>query len=196
MATGKTPPNLHGLLNSLAKASRNDGEITVRDLRDEIGRRSFAPLLLATSVVGFTPVGGIPGVPTTLAVVIGLIAVQIVLGFKSLWLPHFLLDRKVDGSKLEKAVKSLQPVARVVDKVVCPRLTFLTERPSSYVIALVCILIALTVPPLELVPFVDLPLWAALAAFSLALVTHDGLLAIAAFILTALGAGLVGYAFL
>lgn len=63
-------------------------------------------------------------------------------------------------------------------------------------IALVCILIALTVPPLELVPFIDMPLWAALAAFALALVAHDGLLAIAAFILTAIGAGLVGYAFL
>jgi hypothetical protein len=52
----------------------------------------------------------------------------------------------------------------------------------------------LTVPPLELVPFIDMPLWAALAAFALALVAHDGLLAIAAFVLTVLGAGLIGYA--
>lgn len=196
MATGKTHPNLHGLLDSIAKASRKDDEISVRDLRDEIGRRSFGPLLLGTSLIGFTPVGGIPGVPTSLAVLISLIAVQIVLGFKSLWLPHFLLERKVDGPKLEKAVKKLQPVARVIDKAIRPRLTFLTERPSSYLIALVCILIALTVPPLELVPFIDMPLWAALAAFGLALVAHDGLLAIAAFVLTAMGVGLIGYALL
>ena len=193
MTAGKEPTNLDGLLQGLAKAGLKQDELSVRDLRDVVGRRSFAPLLLTTSLIGFTPLGGIPGVPTTLAVVIGLIAVQIVLGFKSLWLPRFLLDRKVKGRKLQKAAKSLQPVARVIDKAIRPRLTFLTERPASYVIALVCILIALSVPPLELVPFIDMPLWAALTAFSLALVAHDGLLAIAAFILTAIGAALVGY---
>ena len=192
----KKPHNLHELLDCLAAAGHKDSDLSLRDLRDEIGRRSFAPLLLATSLIGFTPVGGIPGVPTTLAVLISLVAVQIVLGCKSLWLPNFILDRKVDGRKLEKAVKTLQPTARVIDRVIKPRLTFLTHRPSSYVIALVCILIALTVPPLELVPFIDMPLWAALAAFSLALVAHDGVLAIAAFILTAVGAGVIGSALL
>ena len=77
----------------------------------------------------------------------------------------------------------------MIDKVIRPRLTFLTDRPYSYVIALVCILIALTVPPLEFVPFIDMPLWGAMVAFSLALVAHDGLLAIVAFVLT--GAGLI-----
>ena len=105
-----------------------------------------------------------------------------------------MLNRKVDGPNLERAVKKLKPAARVVDRVIRPRLTFLTEGPSSYVIAIVCLLIALTVPPLELVPFIDVPLWAALAAFGLALVAHDGLLAITAFVLTAIGAGLIGYA--
>ena len=93
------------------------------------------------------------------------------------------------GKKLQQAAKSLQPAARVIDKAIRPRLTFLTDRPFLYVIALICILIALTVPPLELVPFVDIPLWAALAAFSLAMAAHDGLLAIAALILT--GTGLI-----
>jgi hypothetical protein len=45
----------------------------------------------------------------------------------------------------------------------------------------------LSVPPLELVPFVDLPLWGAMVAFSLALFAHDGVLAIVAFALTAAG---------
>ena len=97
---------------------------------------------------------------------------------------------------MEKAAKTLQPTARVIDRVIKPRLTFLTERPSSYLIALVCILIAFAVPPLEFVPFIDMPLWAALAAFSLALVAHDRVLAIVAFILTAVGAGVIGSALL
>lgn len=186
------PPDLVGLLAILAKAGRAKTEISVRELRDIIGRRSFAPLLLAASLVGFTPLGGIPGVPTTLATIVVIIAVQIVMGFDSLWLPKFLLDREIEGKKLVRGAKALRPVARVIDKAIRPRLTFLTERPTSYVIALVCVMIALTVPPLELVPFVDIPLWAALVAFSLALVAHDGLLAIAAFVLTITGAVLIG----
>lgn len=138
--------------------------------------------------MGFTPLGGIPGVPTVLATIVVIIAVQIGMGFDSLWLPRFLLDRGVEGKKLMRGAKSLRPVARVIDKAIRPRLTFLTERPSSYVIAMVCVMIALTVPPLELVPFVDVPLWAALVAFSLALVAHDGLLAIGTFVVG--GAGL------
>ena len=190
------PPDLVGLLAILAKAGRTKTQISIRELREMIGRRSFGPLLLAASIVGFTPLGGIPGVPTALATIVVIIAIQIVLGFDSLWLPGFLLDRKVEGKKLVRGAKSLRPVARVIDKAIRPRLTFLTERPTSYVIAVVCVMIALTVPPLELVPFVDIPLWAALVAFSLALVAHDGLLAIAAFVLTITGAVLVGIALL
>ena len=186
------PPNLVGLLGDLAKAGREHGEVSVRDLLNIVGRRSFAPLLLIASLIGFTPLGGIPGVPTLLAVLVILIAVQIILGLNKSLASRFSVEPQVDGQKLERAVKSLQPVARVVDKAIRPRLTFLTDRPSLYVIALICILIAFTVPPLEFVPFVDLPLWAALAAFSLALAGHDGLLAIAAFILTATGLMLLG----
>jgi hypothetical protein len=190
------PPDLVGLLAILAQAGRAKTQVSVRELRDVIGRRSFAPLLLAASIVGFTPLGGIPGVPTTLATIVVIIAVQIVMGFESLWLPRFLLDRKVEGKKLVRGAKSLRPVARAIDRAIRPRLTFLTQRPTSYVIAVVCVMIALTVPPLELVPFVDIPLWAALVAFSLALVAHDGLLAIAAFVLAITGAILVGIAVL
>lgn len=192
----KKPPNLVGLLAELAKAGRDHKEISVRDLRDIVGTRSFAPFLLMVSLIGFTPIGGIPGVPTILATIVVLAASQLILGFNSLWLPTFVLDRMIDGQKLEKSAKSLRPFARMIDKVIRPRLTVLTNRPFLYVAALLCILIAVTVPPLELVPFVDLPLWAALVAFSLALAAHDGLLMIFALGLTATGVVLVGIALL
>ena len=83
------PPDLVGLLAILAKAGRAKTQVSVRELREVVGRRSFAPLLLAASIVGFTPLGGIPGVPTTLATIVVIIAVQIVMGFESLWLPRF-----------------------------------------------------------------------------------------------------------
>jgi hypothetical protein len=187
MSRTKTFPNLHGLLQGLSRTAAGQTELTVEDILNAVGRRSFAPLLLITSIAGFTPLSGIPGVPTTLASVIFLISVQMVLGRARVWMPDFLLERKIAAQKLQRAAKGLQPAARVIDKLIRPRLTFLTDGPSAYGIAMICIFIALTVPPLELVPFVDMPLWGALVAFSLALAAHDGLLAIAAFVLTAAG---------
>ena len=55
-----------------------------RDICDAVGRRSFAPLLLAASLLGFTPVDAVPGVATLLAIVIVLVAGQVAVGSQSL----------------------------------------------------------------------------------------------------------------
>lgn len=58
-----------------------------------------------------------------------------------------------------------------------------------------CILLALTVPPLELLPFATTAPMAAIAAFGLALLVRDGLLMVIATLLAGaavvLGAGLL-----
>ena len=95
------------------------------------------------------------------------------------------------GTTLIEAAAFLNPVARIVDRVVRPRLTLFTEGPFSQIIALVCVLLSLAVPPLELVPLVDIPLWGVITAFSLALATHDGVLAILALLLTPLSIYLI-----
>jgi len=189
----KTPTDLKGLLDELAELGQAK-QISVKQLLDALGRRSFAPLLLLASLLGFTPLGVIPGVPTLLAVFVVLIGGQVALGRRSVWLPARMLKLCIDGSDLKKAAIKLKPFARRVDKIIRPRLTALTERPFSSALGLACVLIALTVPPLEAVPLVDIPLWGAMVAFSLALFAHDGVLAFIAIALTASGVVLTLYA--
>ncbi len=148
-------------------------------------------MLLIASLLGFTPLGVIPGIPTTLAVFVILISGQIAMGRQTIWLPARTLKLCMDGPDLAKAADTLKPFARVVDKIIRPRLTVLTERPFSSAIGVACIILALTVPPLELVPLVDIPLWGAMVAFSLALFAHDGVLAFIAIALTAAGVTLL-----
>jgi hypothetical protein len=195
MAKAKAPSNLEGLLAELA-ALGEARQVSVRELLDAIGRRSFAPLLLLASLLGFTPLGVVPGGPTLLAVFVILIAGQIAIGCHRVWLPRPMLDLSVRGSGLKKAATRLKPVGRTVDRLIRPRLAFLTEPPFSSALAVMCMLVAFTVPPLELVPLVDIPLWAAMVAFSLALFAHDGALAIAAMALTATGIALSAAALL
>lgn len=54
----------------------------------------------------------------------------------------------------------------------------LARGPFAYLIGAVCILVAISMPPLELVPFANTTTVAALTAFGLALIAHDGLIAV------------------
>ncbi len=178
------PKDLEGLLAELDHVARTKGpKVSMEEVYKAVGERSFGPLLMLAGLLGMTPVSAIPGAPTTLALVTILIAGQLLVGRRTLWLPRRLLDLSVPAEKLRATVKVAGKPAGVVDRVVKPRLTSLTGRIAHRVVAAACILVALAVPPLELLPFVAFLPAAAIASFGLGLVARDGLL-----ILVALGA--------
>ena len=86
----------------------------------------------------------------------------------------------------------MRPVARVVDKVLRPRLDFLTREPATYGVAATCIVLALMLPILDFVPFTALIPAAAITAFGLALIAHDGAVAVGAFALSVASLFVVG----
>jgi hypothetical protein len=87
-------------------------------------------------------------------------------------------------------------MARWVDRMVQPRLTLFTRGPALYANVLLCLLIALSMPPLELIPFANSINGAALAALGLALFAQDGVLALLAFAFSIGSLYLLGQAFL
>ena len=89
-----------------------------------------------------------------------------------------------------------QRPARSIDRFLRPRLTALTERIGAYVIASVCFLIGAVMPAMEVVPLTANGAGAALTAFGLSLIAHDGLVAIIAFASTGVTIGLTVYALL
>jgi len=178
-AEGEQVATLRQVIDRLAEAGEGE-RVSVEDVLEALGRRSFAPLLLAPSLLLVSPLSGVPGAGTTGALVIALIALQLMLGRERLWLPRFLLRSSVGRERFGKATGFLRPAAAVVDRVIRPRLTFLTRGFFPRVIGAVCLGIALIMPPLELVPMANSLSAAAVAAAALALVAHDGLLALAA----------------
>jgi hypothetical protein len=63
--------------------------------------------------------------------------------------------------------------------------------PGRYIIALICLLVAAAMPFLELIPFSSSAAGVALSAFGLALVSHDGALALLAYLVTGVTAWLL-----
>lgn len=177
--------DLAGLVDRIREGAEDGEEVSLEHLMDKVGRRSFGPLLLLIGLIALSPLSGIPLIPTTLGVMVILISGQLLVRRKCLWLPQWALSRTIKRSKIEKAAKFLRRPARFVDRLIRPRLTWLTEGAATYGIAVMCILIAATMPPLELLPFMASTAGAALSAYGLALIAHDGLLALIAFVLTA-----------
>lgn len=162
--------------------------ISVQDMLEALGQRSFAPLLLAPSLLLVSPLSGVPGAGTAGAVIIAVVAFHLMLGRERLWLPGLVLRRSVSRERLRQATRFLKRPAAFVDRLIGPRLTFLTRGFFPRVIGAICLAIALVMPPLELVPMTNSMSAAAISAFALALLAHDGLLALLA--LAAASAGL------
>lgn len=175
MSGGDDTQGLGDLIGDLEDLGGTGGEVSVHDIRERIGERSFGPFLLVPALIEISPVGGIPGLPTVLAAIVALFAVQILFGRRHLWLPPFVERRSFDAAKFGKAMNKMEPVGRWTDKVFKPRLEWLAKPPFVNVAAGICILLAATVPPLEIVPFASTLPMGAIAVFGLGLLARDGI---------------------
>ena len=189
------PHSVGDILDRLNAAGARDGRIRVSDMVEALGHRSCGPFLLVPALLEISPLGAIPGVPTAFAVVVILFAVQMVAGRRHLWLPSFIRRRTLPHDRLCKVTRALRPAATHLDRWFHGRLPGLTGDRSGRIAAVACIVLALAVPPLELLPVASAIPMAAIAMFGLALVARDGVLMIvawmAALLALAVGAGLL-----
>ena len=151
---------------------------------DAIGGRSFGPLLLVAGIIMTSPLSGIPGVPTTMGLLLLLIAIQLLLRKQHCYLPRWLLKRSMAHERVAKAINWLRPAARFIDRYLRPRLLLFVQGLRIKLIAIICIVVAVGLPVMELVPFSAHAAGIALTAFGLALIASDGLLALIAFAVT------------
>lgn len=188
------PQDLEDLLQELDQtADRKGPKISVEEIMDAIGRRSFGPLLLMAGLLGMTPVAAVPGAPSTIAVITVLIAGQMLIGRSRFWLPKLLLKLSVKADKLKKTVKIARRPAAAVDKVVKPRLQLLTHPNADRAVALTSVIIASATPPLEFLPMAAFIPSATLSLFGLGLIARDGLVVLIGFVASASAAALAAY---
>ena len=165
--------NLEQMLDRIGESADSKGRVSLGRIVESVGDRSFGPLLLLVGVIMTSPLSGMPGVPTTMGVLVLLI---------HFWLPAFVLRRSLEERKVHRAINWLRPSARFVDRWLRPRLPAFIRGGSTYLISLVCAAIAAVMPMMELVPFSAHVAGLALTAFGLALIARDGLLALIAFL--------------
>lgn len=187
MKDGNDPTTMKQLLDRIRASGEGVEQVSVADILEAVGERSFGPVVLLAGLITLAPlIGDIPGVPTLLGLVVVLTLGQLLFQRHSIWLPSWISGRQVPRGKLVKGVDWLQKPARFLDRVTKPRLTFLVNGPGLYVMALICMAVALAMPAMEVVPFSANGGGAALMTFGLAIVARDGLVALIATAITGL----------
>lgn len=185
--------NLSTLLDSLLEEACSEpgkDEISVRDLLDAVGRRTYGPILLLLGFVAISPLTIIPGATWLVASLILVVAIQIVIGRKYPWIPRKALEFEFQREHLQRGVDVAAPWARRIDRFVRPRFGLLTQPPFAQLVALICIAAALVSFPLGFIPFAPVLPGLAVLLFGLGLTARDG------FVIIAAAASLAGAIFL
>ena len=185
--------NLQQMLDRIEQSATGQERVTLDSVTEAVGNRSFGPLLLLAGVIMASPLTAFPSVPTLMGLLTFIIAVQLLLRKKHFWLPRWLLSRSMPAGRFVKGIERLRPAARFVDRLLRPRFTLFVRGISIYIIAVACIAIALSMPVMELVPLSAHIAGLALTAFGLSLIARDGLLALTAFMATAVTFGVIIY---
>ena len=93
--TGSITATLH----ALKRAAQSD-RVSLGTLIDQLGQRTYGPLLFTIGLIAMSPIGAIPGASVVCATVIVLLAVQMSFGNRAPWVPGMLRRLEVDGELL------------------------------------------------------------------------------------------------
>jgi hypothetical protein len=186
--------SLEEVVRRIDSIDAGEDPVTVATVLQQLGRRSFGAMLLFAGLVVLAPlIGDIPGVPTLMAALVAITAIQMLMGRRWFWLPEALLRRAISRASLDRGVKFAYRPARFADRFLRQRLEIFTSRLAGRTVAGAALAIALIMPVLELIPFSANLAGIALAAFGVSLIARDGLFALISMIVTAGTFGLVVY---
>ncbi len=147
-----------------------------------LGKRSFGIVLVLFGLPNLLP---IPGLPILCGVIVGVVAFQMLLGKDSLLLPNWLASRKVNRRDLLKVLDKAEPSLRWFERVMRPRLLFLTGSIAQQGLGLVVLLLALAL--MSPIPFFGgIAPGVAVTLFGLAMTERDGIFVIAGGVATVL----------
>lgn len=154
-----------------------DGDtISLQDIVETFNSRGFGPVVALPGLIALLPTGAVPGVPSLCGIFIALIAIQLVMGRKSPWLPRRLRERGIEHDRWHRLIQRVRPWTQRIDRLLKPRLQWLTGRTAQRLLALLMVCLGLVMIPLELLPFAAALPALAIVVMALGLTAGDGLM--------------------
>ncbi|UEM19418.1 exopolysaccharide biosynthesis protein [Skermanella mucosa] len=164
---------LSDVLDRLESTARGES-ITVQQVVEKLGHKSFASLMLIFSLISTSPASAIPGLTATVAVIIFILVVQMILGRDCVWLPQIISHRRLSTEKLCKGIGWLRKPVLFVERFLKARLTFFLHRPWLFLPLFLILALTLFMPFMEVIPTSGSIASAVIAFFAAGLLTRDG----------------------
>ncbi|MEW9805156.1 exopolysaccharide biosynthesis protein [Mesorhizobium marinum] len=166
----RRPRRLSELFAQLAREA--EGPVSIGHIRDALGNRSFAPLLVLFAAFNLLPLP--PGASVILGLPLVIVAAQMVYGTKQAWLPSALSSRSLSAETFRSAMEWIVPRLVRLEKVIRPRYWPFWRRRGERIIGIAALVLAIVVTlPIPLGNW--LPAFAT-ALLGLALSERDGIL--------------------
>ncbi|RUM99664.1 exopolysaccharide biosynthesis protein [Pseudaminobacter arsenicus] len=149
-----------------------EDRVTMGSIRDALGTRSFAALLVLFAAFNLLPLP--PGASAFLGVPLLIVSAQMMYGSKRVWLPQFVTEKSLSAEQFRAIMARVIPRLTQVERFIKPRYWPFWRRRGDRVIGIVAFLLAIVVT-------LPIPLGNWLPAFStallgLALSERDGIL--------------------
>lgn len=169
--------------------------ISFGDIIEALNNRGFGALLVIPALIQLMPLGAIPGVTPFCALFIILIASQIAFGRRFPWVPDRVKRINFKKETFQRSVEKVRPLVGTLDRFFRRRFQFLTEGGGQRVVAVLCVILALSMMIVGFIPFAASVPALAILLFGISLMVQDGLLIILGVILMAASFGGVSLLF-
>ncbi|QKX02883.1 exopolysaccharide biosynthesis protein [Wolbachia endosymbiont of Litomosoides sigmodontis] len=165
------------LLKEVVGTNNADSDkVTLFDIKVALQERGFGILIIIFSLPLSVPIPVPPGYTTIFSIPLILFALQLLFGFHSPWMPHWLEGKSFQRSTLALVVKKTSPALRKVEKFMRPRMSFIFYGPGEKILAFIMLFCALSIAiPLPLTNFIPA---IGTTLISLGIVSKDGLFSI------------------
>ncbi|MGO4705838.1 exopolysaccharide biosynthesis protein [Microvirga sp. 2MCAF38] len=166
-------------------AAQPTERVSVSDIMSVLRDRAFALLVVLLGLPNCLPMP--PPIPLICGLLLALVALQIIFGRSTPWLPQSLLNRSIARTDVERAVARALPIFRKLERFCRPRMTFLEETPLAMrLMGLILFVMALGL--LFAPPFIgQIPLGLAVCLIGLGLVERDGFVVIGGLVIGLFG---------
>lgn len=160
------------ILDNFIKSHKSN-EFTMADLIHTLGERSFGLVLLLMALPNALLIASIPGLSSIFGSIMALTSLQMMLGFRDIWLPENIKNKAYAKSQLEKIVETSTPFMAYISRFIKPRFLILTTDLLKPLLGLISFInsiwIALPIPLGNFFPGI------AMVALSLGVITRDGI---------------------
>ncbi|MEM8868620.1 MAG: exopolysaccharide biosynthesis protein [Verrucomicrobiota bacterium] len=180
------------LAQTLERSLLTDSEKgpSIDELTQAVGEKGFGLLLMILSLPSALPVPA-PGYSTPFGIAIAIIALQMLLGRESIWLPQRVKKVRINPKLAKRMIGSAAKFLRMIEHLIKPRQRWIRSSAGQSALAVVIIIMSC----LMMLPIPLTNTFPAMVIFliGIGLSEEDGLLAIGAFAVGLGAVALYGY---